>query len=270
MKKYHLLTPGPTPVPPRVAARTAEPIIHHRTAEFGKVFDAIQEGMKYVYRTKNDVLMIMGSGTAAMDSAVSNTCSPGDIVLVGSIGAFGERWVKICEAYGCKTEVIREEWGQPLDPEKIEETLKKNPAIKAVFVQHTETSTGTVNDLISIGKIVAKSNAILVVDAISGLAGEELHMDDWKLDVVVAGSQKGLMCPPGLAMASVSDKGWEAVKKSRLLKEKAMGFIQPYIQKSEVPSIAIFNTLNWTRSGLVTIYIDHEILPKEREFRRAA
>jgi serine---pyruvate transaminase len=215
MKKYYLLTPGPTPVPPNVAARSAEPILHHRTKEFGAVFNEVQEGMKYVFQTKNDVLMISGSGTAAMDAAVANTLSPGDAVLVGSIGSFGERWVKICKAYGIEPEVIREEWGQPLDPNKVEAALKKNPAIKAVFIQHTDTSTGTVNDVKAIGAIVSKTPAILVVDSVSGLAGEELHMDDWKLDVVVTGSQKGLMTAPGLAMASLSEKGWKATETAK-------------------------------------------------------
>src|SRR5262245_22275501 len=125
MKKYYLLTPGPTPVPHRVAAKSAEPILHHRTKEFQQIFASVQEGMKYVFRTKQDIIMISGSGTAAMDSAVTNTLSPGDHVIIGSIGSFGERWVKISEAYGLTPTIIREEWGQPLSPVKIEEALKK-------------------------------------------------------------------------------------------------------------------------------------------------
>jgi len=216
MKKYYLLTPGPTPVPPRVAARTAEPIIHHRTKEFGELFDRVQEGMKYVMRTKNDVLMIMGSGTAAMEAAIANTCSSGDKVLVGSIGVFGDRFVDICEAYGLSPLVIREEWGTPLSPQKVEDALKKNPDIKIVTAQHTETSTTTVNDLKTIGAIVAKTHALFVVDSVSGLAAQELHMDDWKIDVLVSGSQKGLMCPPGLSMAAISEKGWKHVETAKL------------------------------------------------------
>lgn len=215
MKKYYLLTPGPTPIPPRVAAKSAEPIIHHRTKEFTDVFAAVQDGLKYVFRTKQDILMISGSGTAAMDAAVSNTTSPGDEVLVGSIGSFGERWVQIVTAFNLKPTIIREEWGKPLDPAKVEDALKKNSNIKVVFVQHTDTSTGTVNDIKKLGEIVAKTSALLVVDAVSGLAGEELHMDDWKLDVVVAGSQKGLMTAPGIAMAALSDKAWAAVEKAK-------------------------------------------------------
>lgn len=218
MKKYYLLTPGPTPVPHRVAAKSAEPILHHRTKEFQKIFASVQQGMKSVFKTKQDVVMISGSGTAAMDSAVTNTLSAGDKVLIGSIGSFGERWVKICEAYGLNATIIREEWGTPLAPQKIEDALKIDPSIKAVLIQHTDTSTGTLNDVKTIGQIVSKTSAILIVDSVSGLVGEELHMDDWKLDVVVTGSQKGLMTAPGLAMAALSDKAWKMVETSKLPK----------------------------------------------------
>src|ERR1051325_10483704 len=126
MKKYYLLTPGPTPIPPRVAAKSSEPILHHRTKEFGQIFDSVQAGLKYVYRTKNDILMISGSGTAAMEASVANTLSSGDQVLIGNMGSFGDRWVNICSAYRLQAEVIREQWGDPVAPEKIEAALKKN------------------------------------------------------------------------------------------------------------------------------------------------
>ena len=248
MKKYYLLTPGPTPVPPRVAAKSAEPIVHHRTKEFGVIFAAVQEGMKYVMKTKQDVLMIMGSGTASMDAAVANTVSPGDKVIIGSIGSFGERWVKICQAYGINAVIVREDWGRPLDPQKIEDALKKNPDAKAVFVQHTDTSTGTVNDLKMLGKIVAATSAILIVDSVSGLAGEELHMDDWKLDVVVSGSQKGLMTAPGLAMAAVSEKAWKLVETSKSPRFYSdFRLIKKSIKDSETPwtpAVSLFQSLN--------------------------
>ncbi len=171
--------------------------------------------MKYVFQTKNDILMISGSGTAAMEATVANTLSAGDSVIIGNIGSFGDRWVNIANAYGLKSDVIKEEWGTSLDPAKIEAALKKNPATKAVLIQHTDTSTGTLNDVKTIGAIVAKTPAILIVDSVSGLAGEELHMDDWKLDVVVSGSQKGLMTAPGLAMASISEKAWKLVETAK-------------------------------------------------------
>lgn len=248
MKKYYLLTPGPTPVPPRVAAKSAEPILHHRTKEFQNIFAAVQEGMKYVFRSKNDVLMINGSGTGAMEAAVQNTLSPGDEVVVASVGSFGERWVKICEAFGIKVHAIREDWGKPVVPEKIEAALKDNPKIKAVFTQHTETSAGTVNDLKAIGKIVAKTPAIFIVDSVSDLAGEELHQDEWLLDVVVSGSQKGLMTAPGLAMASLSEKAWKAVEVSKCPKFYSdFKTIRKSIKENETPwtpAVSLFASLS--------------------------
>lgn len=248
MKKYYLLTPGPTPVPHRVAIKSAEPILHHRTKEFGEVFASVQEGLKYVFRTKSDILIIPGSGTAAMDAAVANLFSPGDHVLVGSVGSFGERWVKICEAYGLHVEAVREDWGKPVDPSKIESALKKDPSIKGVLVQHTETSAGSVNDVKTLGKIVASTPAVLVVDAVSGLAGEELHMDDWKLDVVVSGSQKGLMTAPGLAMASLSEKAWKLVETSKCPRFYSdFRRIRKSIKDNETPwtpPVSLFQSLN--------------------------
>jgi aspartate aminotransferase-like enzyme len=150
-----------------------------------------------------------------MESAVANILSPGDKAIVASSGAFGERWVKIAQAYGANVVPVREEWGKPVDPGKIKEALAANPDAKAVFCQHTETSTGVVNDLKAFGDIVAATPAVLVVDAISGLGGEELRMDDWKLNVVVAGSQKGLMVAPGLAFAGVDEKAWKVVEAAK-------------------------------------------------------
>src|SRR4029077_15852113 len=212
MKKKYLLTPGPTPIPPEVSAKEGLPVMHHRTSEFGAIFQEVIENLKYVFQTKNDVFVIAGSGTAAMESAVSNLLSPGDAALVASSGVFGDRFAKIIEVYGIKTILLREPDGQIVVPAKIEEALKKNPAIKAVFATHTETSTGVVNDIEAIGKIVARTGALFVVDAVSGLVGQELRTDDWKIDVVCTGSQKGLMTAPGLGMVSVSAKAWPLVE----------------------------------------------------------
>ncbi|MBV9079542.1 MAG: alanine--glyoxylate aminotransferase family protein, partial [Elusimicrobia bacterium] len=206
LKKYYLITPGPTPVPARVAARSSEPILHHRTKEFGDVFKAVQDGMKYVIKTKQDVMMLAGSGTSAMEAGVVNTLSPGDHVIVGSMGSFGERFIKICEAFGIQVTAIREEWGTPVNPQKIADALKKDPAVKAVLIQHTDTSSTTLNDVKAIADIVARTPAILIVDSVSGLGGEEMFMDDWKVDVLVTGCQKGLMTAPGVAMVAMSDK----------------------------------------------------------------
>lgn len=218
MKKYFLLTPGPTPVPPEVAQAESKPILHHRTSEFGKIFVEVIEGMKYVFQTKNDVLMITGSGTAAMEASVVNLLSAGDEVIVASCGNFGDRWEKICQAYGVKVNKISVEWGKAIDPKDIESLLKQNKNIKAVFTTHTETSTGIVNDIETIGKIVKDTQAVLVVDTVSGLVNQKLLTDEWNVDVAVTGAQKGLMCPPGLAFATVSQKAWQLVEKSTLPK----------------------------------------------------
>ncbi|MFN3550377.1 MAG: pyridoxal-phosphate-dependent aminotransferase family protein, partial [Endomicrobiia bacterium] len=218
MKKYFLLTPGPTPVPPEVAQAESKPILHHRTQEFGKIFVEVIEGMKYIFQTKNDVLMVTGSGTAAMESSVVNLLSAGDEVIVASCGNFGDRWEKICQAYQLKVNKISADWGKAINPKDIENLLKQNKNIKAVFTTHTETSTGIVNDIETIGKIVKDTQAVLVVDSVSGLVSQKLLTDEWYVDVAVTGSQKGLMCPPGLAFVSVSQKAWQLVEKSTLPK----------------------------------------------------
>ncbi len=215
MKKHFLLTPGPTPIPPEVSAKEGLPVLHHRTSEFAAIFQEVIENLKYVFQTKNDVFVTASSGTGALESAVCNLMSPGDTVLVASSGVFGDRFTKILEVYGAKTIVLREPDGQVVVPAKIEEALKKNPQIKAVFATHTETSTGVVNDIEAIGKIAAKTPAVLVVDSVSGLAGQELRTDDWKIDVVCTGSQKGLMTAPGLGMISVSAKAWPLVEAAK-------------------------------------------------------
>jgi aspartate aminotransferase-like enzyme len=217
MKKY-LLTPGPTPVPERVLLASAQPIIHHRTPEYGRALSDDIEGLKYIFQTKNDVLIFTASGTGAMEACVANLLSPQDKVLVVNTGAFGRRWVDIINSFGIKPEVIEYPWGRVAKPQDVEKKLKEMPEIKAVFTQSTETSTGVVNDIESIGKIVARTEAVLVVDAVSGLGGQELKTDEWNVDVVASGSQKGLMLPPGLAFVSISQKAWKLVENSKLPK----------------------------------------------------
>ena len=216
MKKAYLLTPGPTPIPPEIAQKESLPILHHRTSEFAAIFSEVAEGLKYVFQTKNDVLIMASSGTGAMESAVANLLCPGDVALVATCGNFGERWSKLLEAYGIKPIVINTEWGKAVDPAEIAKALKANPAIKAVYTTHTETSTGVVNDIQALGKIVAETSAVLVVDTISGLVGQELRTDDWKVDVAVSGSQKGLMLAPGLAFVAVSEKAWKLAEAAKL------------------------------------------------------
>lgn len=208
MKKNYLLTPGPTPLPPEVCEAQSRPIIHHRTPQFQAVLKEVTEGLKYVFQTSGDVLMLTSSGTGAMEAAVVNLLSSGDTAITVEGGKFGERWTELCVTYGIKTEVIKVEWGKAVDPKEIEKKLKANPAIKAVFTTLCETSTGVTNDIKAIGEVVKNSDAVLVVDAISGLGAIDLKTDAWSVDVCVSGSQKGLMLPPGLAFVSVSKKAW--------------------------------------------------------------
>jgi aspartate aminotransferase-like enzyme len=215
MKKSYLLTPGPTPLPPQVCEAMARPIIHHRTPQFQLILKEVTEGLKYVFQTKNDVFVFVSSGTGAMEAAVANLLSPGDAVITVEGGKFGERWTQICQAYGINTEVIKVQWGEAVAPHKIEEKLNNARRIKAVFTTLCETSTGAVNDIAAIGKAVKDTNAVLVVDAISGLGAIDLETDAWFCDVVVSGSQKGLMLPPGLGFISVSQKAWKLIESSR-------------------------------------------------------
>ena len=212
MLKRYLLTPGPTPVPPEVLLAAAEPVIHHRAPRFTEILTEVVAGLKYVYQTTNDVLIFASSGTGAMESAVVNLVAPGDAVLVASCGNFGERWVKLNKTWGAAITLLDFEWGTRVDPAQIAAALQANSKIKAVFVQFSETSTGVVNDIRAIGEIVGATDAVLVVDAISGLGATDLPTDEWGVDVCVAGSQKALMIPPGLAYVAVSPKAWKLVE----------------------------------------------------------
>ncbi|MCX5782495.1 MAG: alanine--glyoxylate aminotransferase family protein [Elusimicrobia bacterium] len=216
MKKHYLLTPGPTPIPPEVALKESLPILHHRTSEFGNIFVDVSEGLKYVFQTKNDVFILASSGTGAMESSIVNILSPGDEALVASCGNFGERWVKILDTYGIKCQLISAEWGKAVNPSDVEKALKANKNIKAVYTTFTETSTGVYNDIEKIGKIVSQTPSVLVVDTISGLAGQKFLTDEWNVDINVSGSQKGLMLAPGLAFASVNLKAWRFVETAKL------------------------------------------------------
>ena len=219
MDKQYLLAPGPTPVPPEVLLAMATPIIHHRAPVYEKVLREVRDGLKYLFQTKNEVLIFASSGTGAMEGSVTNTLCAGDKVIVVEGGKFGERWANICQAYGVKVRVFPVEWGQAIDPALIGQALQEDPAVKAVFLQATETSTGVLYPVKEIAAIVSRyPGTIMVVDAISHLGAVELPMDEWKLDIVVAGSQKALMLPPGLAFAALRHKAWELVGKSTLPK----------------------------------------------------
>ena len=209
MQKKYLLAPGPTPVPPEALLAMAMPIIHHRAPDFLPVLDSAKKGLQWLYQTKNDVLILCSTGTGGMVGSVNNFLNPGDDVLVVNGGKFGERWTKICQAYGMKVEEIVVEWGHAVKAEQVEASLKKNPKIKAVFIQANETSTGVYHDIKSVASVVKKSDALFVVDAISALVAHDIRTDEWGIDVMIGGSQKGVMLPPGLAFVSVSDKAWK-------------------------------------------------------------
>lgn len=215
IKKYYLLSPGPTPVPENVLAAAAEPIIHHRTVEFSKIFMEVTEGLKYVFGTKEDVYILTSSGTGAMEAAVVNTLSPGDKAITINGGKFGERWGNICKAYGIQHKEIVLEWGQDYTKDQLEAELKANPDLKAIFCQLSETSTGAIFDIQGYGEVVSKTNAILVVDGISGAGVMPCPMDDWKVDVFLSGSQKSFMIPPGLAYIAFSQKAWKLVETAK-------------------------------------------------------
>jgi len=208
-----LITPGPTPIPPQVEAALAEPLLHHRSPDFRALLTETLERLRGAFATDGEVLMFAGSGTTGMESAVCNLLSAGDRVVVATAGNFGERWVRICRAYGLDVEVVEHAWGEKLDPRRVAAVCD---GARAVFVTHSETSTGVVHDVRALSEAVAASGALLVVDAVSSLGGVELATDAWGIDVVVAGSQKALMTPPGLAFAAVSERAWKAAAGARL------------------------------------------------------
>jgi aspartate aminotransferase-like enzyme len=216
MKKYQLMAPGPTPVPSEVLLAMAQPILHHRTPEYEALFVEVRAGLKRLVQTSQDVITLACSGTGAMEAAVVNTLSAGDRVLVVSAGKFGERWLDLCRAFGVQAIEVTAPYGQTVAPERVAESLKANPSVKAVLVQHSETSTGVLHDVKGYAAVTRGTDAILVVDAVSSLGIADLPMDAWGVDVVVAGSQKGLMLPPGLGFCALSDKAWAKNKTAKL------------------------------------------------------
>jgi len=216
MLKRYLLAPGPTQVPPEVLLAMARPIIHHRAPEFVTLFAQIRQDLKWLFQTEAEVLTLVSSGTGGMEAAVSNFLSPGEKALFVNGGKFGERWGKLCKTFGVQATEIKVEWGQAVDPQAIAEALKQDPSIKAVYVQASETSTGVAHDTRAIAEIVRnREQTILVVDGITALGVFDLKTDAWGIDVLVAGSQKALMLPPGLAFISVSDKAWSLADKAK-------------------------------------------------------
>lgn len=205
--KQYLMTAGPTPLPPAVSQVMAEPILYHRAPAFVAIYERVLERLPRVFRTGNDVLCFAATGSGALESAVANLVRPGEPALVASCGKFGERWAELCEAFGADLEHVAFEWGEKVDPGRIDAALaarERKP--KVVFTTQSETSTGVVNDVAALAEVARRHDAILCVDAVSGLGAVDLEQDAWGVDVVISGSQKALMCPPGLGFASVSQR----------------------------------------------------------------
>lgn len=215
--KKRLYTPGPTPVPESIMLKMAEPMIHHRHKEFTDLFARVNKNLQYLFQTSEDVYTLTSSGTGAMEAAVSNLHCAGDTALFVNGGKFGERWGELLQAYGVTPVELAVEWGTAVAPDKILSALKANPQINAVYLTHSETSTGTATDVKTLASLIHQhSDALVVVDGITAVGAMESRMDDWGIDVVVTGSQKGLMVPPGLAFIAVSKRAWKMVSRSNL------------------------------------------------------
>jgi len=257
MKKRYLLTPGPTMVPPEVLQASSRPMIHHRAPEYEPLFSRTNEGLQYVFQTTNPVVSFASSGTGAMEAAVVSILSPGDKAITVEGGKFGERWTEIAQAYGANAIPVQVEWGRAIEAEKIEKLLREHPDVKAVFITHCETSTGVLTDIKNIGTVVASSDAVLVVDAVSSLGAEMLYGDDWKLDIVVSGSQKALMMPPGMAFASISPKARALIQSAKC--SKYYFSLSKYLKNLEK------NTTPFTPAVSLTLALDQalELIRKE-------
>jgi aspartate aminotransferase-like enzyme len=212
--KQYLMTAGPTPVPPAVSQAMAAPMLYHRSPAFVEVYERVLGKLPRVFQTSRDVLTFAASGSGAMDSAAANLVRAGQPVLACAAGKFGERWIELCEAYGAQTVRYEPGWGERLDPAEIDRLLLGDERIEVVFATLSETSTGVVHDVAAIAEVARRHGAILAVDAVSGLGAAELRQDAWGIDVVVAGSQKALMCPPGLGFASVSERALDYARET--------------------------------------------------------
>ncbi|MCL6612994.1 MAG: alanine--glyoxylate aminotransferase family protein [Peptococcaceae bacterium] len=266
--KQYLMIPGPTPVPPAVAAAMSRPMIGHRTDDFAAMHKRIVERLQVVFQTKNDIFVITNSGTGGMEAAVANTVSPGDRVLALVTGNFGERFAKIAREYGADVDEVNFGWGNCVDLKTVEEKLSAN-RYKVVLATQNETSTGVINDIAGIGALVGKTPALLIVDGISGVGGAEIKTDEWNVDILVTASQKGFMVPPGLAMVAVSQKAWEVVRDN---KSPRFYLSLPAAKKSYekwntayTPAVSLFAGLDaalemMMAEGMDNVYARHKLL----------
>src|SRR5574341_2678493 len=218
MKKYQLMAPGPTPVPAEVLLAMAQPMIHHRTPQYDVLFSEVRAGLKKLFQTETEVLPLACSGTGAMEAAVVNTLSAGDTVAVVRAGKFGDRWAEIAKAYRLEVIDLRADFGHSVPAERVAATLDANPRVKAVLTQHSESSTGVLHDVRGYAAVTRGRETLLIVDAVSSLGFADLPMDAWGVDLVVSGSQTGLMLPPGVAFCALGEKAWAKNKTSTLPK----------------------------------------------------
>jgi serine---pyruvate transaminase len=273
--KQYLMTAGPTPIPPKVSQVLAEPVLYHRGPAFAQLLRRVLDRLPTVFDTANDVLILTASGSGAMESAVANLVRPGQPALACAAGKFGERWIDLCEAHGARTVRYEPDWGQRLDPAEIDRLLGETPEIDVCFATLSETSTGIVHDVQAIAEVARAHDVMLAIDAVSGLAAAELHQDAWGIDVVVAGSQKALMCPPGLAFASVSERAlahaaekhaprgvyyfdWERAVKAQRKDPPASSFT-PAVNLVRGLDVALELILE---EGLQAVYARHDLLAR--------
>lgn len=271
MKKHYLLAPGPTPVPERALLAMAQPIIHHRTPQFSEIFAEACQLLKFVFQTEQDVLILSSSGTGAMESSIVNLFSPGDEVIAINGGKFGERWGKISEVYNLKVHWVNVEWGKAVDVSVIKGLLDKNPNIKGVLSQASETSTTVTHPVRELAELTKKSDCLLIVDGITAVGVTDIPMDKWGIDALVSGSQKAFMLPPGLAFIALSEKAWKAAEKSKCprfyfdLKKERKNLAKK--TSAYTPAVSLITGLRETllmmkEEGLDNVFARHERLAR--------
>lgn len=271
MVKKYIMTPGPTPISEEVLMEHARPLMHHRSPEFSKIFTEVTEKLKKLFKTTNDLFILTSSGTGGMEAGVTNFFSRGEKVLVINVGNFGERFKKISSKFGLEVISLDYEWGEAANPEDVKKALDDDPDIKGVMVQFSETSTGVINDIKAIADIVKNSSAIIIADVISGLGASDVRTDEWGLDVVIGGSQKGLSAPTGVAFISVSEKAWKLNEKSDIPRFYFdLAAARNYSQKTPpqtpwTPGISIIVAMNKAldmvfEEGLENVFKRHRVL----------
>jgi aspartate aminotransferase-like enzyme len=271
MKKYYLMAPGPTPIPPEVLQALSRPILHHRTPEFEALFARVRAGLARLLETRAEVLVLAASGTGAMEAAVVNLCSPGDEAIVVRCGKFGERWADIAAAFGLRVHALDAPYGETVAPERVADALQRHPGARALLATQSETSTGVLQDIEAYAALTRATDTLCVVDTVSSLGAVACPMDAWGVDVVVAGSQKGLMCPPGLAFVALNDRGWAAAERATCPKFywdlRAERGWQAKRQAQYTPAVSLLMGLDVAiglieAEGLPRVYRRHERLAR--------